>query len=94
MAKEIYLNNLYKIGKVYWILRDTGTPKDKVLSTGFMRQTSAPWATGKGVQIRVKKYVFQIGLCTSFKDIAEEDGLLYAVQGRIMDIPPGEIGDW
>jgi len=90
----MYLNSLYKIGKVYWILRDTGTSKDKVLSTAFMRQTSAPWATGKGIQIRIKKYVFQIGLCASPKTLADDEGLLYAVQGRIMDTPPGEIGEW
>jgi len=88
------MNNLYKIWKVYWILRDTGKPKDKVFSTAFMRQTSALWATGKGIQIRIKKYVFQIGLCSTPKTLADDEGLLYAVQGRIMDIPPGEIGDW
>lgn len=88
------MNNLYKIGKVYWILRDTGKPKDKVLSIGFMRQTSAPWSTGKGIQIRIKKYTFQIGLCSSSNKLTDDEGLLYAMQGRILDTPPGEIGDW
>lgn len=88
------MNNLYIFGKIYWILRDTGKVKDKTISKGFMRQTSAPWRTGNGIQIRIGKYVLQIGICGKPKNLGDQDGLLYAIQGRLMDTEIKEIGDW
>lgn len=80
---------------MYWIIRDIGKPKDPIFSIGFMRQTGYPWKSGKGPQIRVGKYVLQIGICKANKDIKEEqDGLVYAMQGRMMEETPKEIGSW
>jgi len=89
-----YLNVVHKSGPLYLITRDTGTPKSKILAVGFMRQTSPPWGIGKGIQIRVGKYVTQIGIWRNPKDLSEEDGLLHAMQGRILNVTVDEIGDW
>lgn len=60
-----------------------------------MRQTGYPWKQGKGIQIRIGKYVGQIGVCKAKKDIQEEfDGLLYAMQGRLLEEKPRDIGNW
>lgn len=88
------MNNLYVLGRVYWILKNTGNRNQKIISSGFMRQTSKPWLTGKGVQLRMGKYVLQIGICGAPKDLPEQDGLLYAMQGRVMDIDVEKIGEW
>lgn len=91
------MNRLYSIGFTYVILRDIGTPADPILSIGFMRQTGPPWKTGKGVQIRVGKYILQVGLCKpnrELKKAEEEDGLLYAMQGRLLEDEPSRIGSW
>ena len=88
------MNNLYVFKKIYWIVRDTGNPKTKFLSKAFMRQTSPPWFVGSGVQFRVKKYTFQVGICKNSCNMAETEGLLYAIQGRELDLAPNEIGDW
>lgn len=88
------MNNLYVIGKIYWILRDISKPKDRVFSKGFMRQTSPPWLTGSGIQIRFGKYTLQIGICGKPRSLDDQDGLLYAIQGRLMDTEIREIGEW
>lgn len=46
--------------RLYWITRDTGST-EPFISKAFMRQTAAPFWRGHGVQIRLGKYVFQIG---------------------------------
>jgi hypothetical protein len=91
------MNRLYTTGFLYVIVRDIGKPKDRIISTGFMRQTGTPWKTGKGIQLRIGKYVTQIGVCKADKERAhlhEQDGLLYAMQGRLMEEPPSKIGNW
>lgn len=91
------MNRLYSISFVYAILRDIGKNGDPLVSIGFMRQTGPPWKTGKGVQIRVKKYVLQLGICRSNKKITREEhelGLLYAMQARLLEDKPNKIGNW
>jgi hypothetical protein len=91
------MNSLRSIAFLYAIIRDTGNPKTPVFSWGFMRQTGHPWKTGKGLQIRIKKYVVQIGFCKSNKKVKaqeEENGLLYAMQGRLLEEEPSKIGNW
>lgn len=91
-----HLNTVWIAGLLYWIVRDS----DKAgkfpvsLGFGFMRQTSSPWKTGWGLQIRFLKYIYQIGLCRKSKDLDDQSGLLYAVKGRILDTPITEIGEW
>lgn len=89
------MNKLYSISFIYWIIRDTGKPGEKVVSVGFMRQTGYPWKHGKGVQLRLGKYIFQFGVCRSNSEIKEEeDGLLYSMQGRLLNEKPKDIGNW
>jgi hypothetical protein len=89
-----YLNVVHKFGPTYLITRDTGIPKSRVLAVGFMRQTAPPWGTGKGLQVRVGKYITQFGIWKNPKNLSEQDGLLHAMQGRILDTSVDEIGDW
>lgn len=86
------LNLVQGIGFVYWIVRDTH--KGFSLSTGFMRETDFPWRTGRGVQMGIGKYVFQIGFCKRNKLNNEIMGLTHAVKGRELDLKPTEIGEW
>lgn len=88
------MNNLYVFYRLYWITKNTGKKRDPIIAKGFMRQTAAPWFTGTGLQIRFGKYVFQIGICGKPKQLADEEGLLYAMQGRSMDLEPKDIGSW
>lgn len=89
------MNKIKSILNIYFIVRDIGKPIDPIFSIGFMRQTGPPWKSGKGIQLRLGKYVTQIGICRSNKKIKKEvDGLLYAVQGRMMEETPKEIGSW
>lgn len=88
------LNRIQYVGPLYWITRDNGTDNDPVVTRAFMRQTSAPWKTGKGIQIRAGKYTFQFGLCRSSKLRSEDEGILHALQGRYMDTAAKDIGDW
>ena len=89
-----YLNVVHKLGPLYLITRDTGTPKSRVLAMGFMRQTSPPWGTGKGIQLRIGKYVTQLGIWKNPKELSEQDGLLHAMQGRVLNVGVDEIGEW
>jgi len=89
------MNKIKSILNVYFIIRDIGKPTDPVFSIGFMRQTGYPWKHGKGIQLRVGKYISQIGICRANRDLHEEqDGLLYAVQGRLLEEKPRDIGNW
>lgn len=86
------LNLVQGIGFVYWIVRDTH--KGFSLSTGFMRETDFPWRTGRGIQIGIGKYVFQIGFCKRNKLNNEIIGLTHALKGRELNLKPTEIGEW
>lgn len=88
------MNNLYVFYKFYWITKNTGKKNDPIVAKGFMRQTSAPWLTGKGIQIRFGKYSFQIGLCGKPQNLRDQDGLLYAMQGRMLELDVEKIGEW
>lgn len=88
------MNKLYVAGSVYWILRDNSNKQGRRLSIGFMRQTNPPWKTGRGLNVRVGRYSLQIGFCKQEREVAEEEGLLYAMQGRELDLAPNKIGDW
>lgn len=88
------MNNLYVLYKLYWITKNTGKKGDPLIAKGFMRQTSAPWLIGQGLQVRIGKYSFQVGLCGEPQKLGDQDGLLYAMQGRLMDSGPDEIGEW
>jgi hypothetical protein len=91
------MNNLHTIGPIYWVLKDNATSKTPKLAMAFMRQTGSPWRVGRGIQLKMNKYSFQIGLSKKAKttdDLGELDGLLYAMQGRVMETSVLEIGDW
>lgn len=89
------MNTVKSFGFLYVILRDIGKNKDPIVSKGFMRQTGYPWKSGNGIQIRIGKYIVQFGFCKSNKLINNEsEGLLHAMQGRLLDEGPATIGDW
>jgi hypothetical protein len=97
MTKRItstQMNNLYVFYKLYWILRDTGKRGTPIISKGFMRQTSSPWMVGKGIQFRFGKHTLQVGICGDSKSLSDDDGLLYAMEGRVLDSDPEEIRSW
>jgi hypothetical protein len=75
--------------RIYWITRNTAPMGTPVVSVGFMRQTSAPWWNGKGVQFRFKNYSFQVGVLTE-----RGDGLIGQLGGRDMDETASEIRSW
>ena len=88
------LNIVYGIGPVYWIARDTGKKGTPIVSLGWTRELGGYWRVGKGVQIRLGKYILQFGLCKK-KDVkTEEEGILSAIEGRILEIPTAEISAW
>lgn len=88
------MNAVQAVGPVYWICRDVIPPGTPFIAPGFMRQTSAPWRVGKGIQIKLKKHTFQIGISKVGSDMSEEDGLMTAVQGRFLKAKAKEIRDW
>lgn len=88
-----HTNSVWVVGPFYWIVRDFKTSKYPI-SLGFMRQTSSPWNTGRGLQIQVYKYSYQIGVCHKAIQMDDQSGLLFAVKGRILETPSTEIGEW
>lgn len=91
-----HLNTVWMLGPIYWIVRDSDQARKLPMSVnfGFMRQTSPPWKTGWGIQVKVFKYTYQIGVCRKPNNLDDQSGLLYAVKGRILDTPITEIGEW
>lgn len=88
------LNLLQVVGPVYWITRDYVPENTPLVSIGFMKQTDAPWRTGKGLHFNLWKRTFQIGFCRKNHYKNSIDGELSVVGGRFMDIEPEEIGAW
>ena len=86
------LNLVQGVGFVYWITRDTH--KGFSLSIAFMRETDNPWRTGRGIQVGLGKYSFQIGICRRHVAHNESEGLLNAVKGRRLHYRPKEIREW
>lgn len=84
------MNVLQVVGPVYWITKNN-TPKGPFVSKGFMHEIYEPWRKGTGVQVRVFKYSFQIGLCKR-QYLDETTGVLSALQGRFLDTSPSDIG--
>jgi hypothetical protein len=79
--------------RLYWILRDNGTPSTPRLTRSFMRQTSPPWWRGTGIQLRVGKTTFQVGILrekavpVSVTDMEDDaGGLLAQLGGRELDL--------
>jgi hypothetical protein len=85
MNKIQYVQTL----RLYWITRNVGGKGVPLVSAAFMRQTAEPWWQGRGVQFRIGKYTFQIGIL-----LRKADGLLDQVGGRDMDADPKEIRSW
>lgn len=95
LGREVFkgtLNLVQGIGFVYWVTRDTH--KGFSLSIGFMRETDYPWRTGKGLQIGIGKYAFQLGFCRRNKPANEIMGLTHALKGRELNLKPKEISTW
>ena len=88
------LNKVQIVGSIYWITRDlipTGTP---LIARGEMRETAYPWRKGKGVQVRIPRRIFQIGVCSKGTEEDELAGLASAVGGRMMNTTTEEIRGW
>ena len=89
------LNAVTLFGSLYWIIRDNSSLNIPHVSIGFMRQTSHPWKIGKGLQFRFSNYSVQVGLCRSHNSFkTEEDGLLEALGGRILEEDASTIRNW
>lgn len=88
------MNLVQSVGRVYWIIRNNAKKGDRIVSTAFMRGTDEPWLIGEGIQFRFFKYTFHIGLCYPVPADSEEEGVLNAMQGRYMEEPAKEIGNW
>jgi hypothetical protein len=84
------MNHLQVVGPVYWITKNN-TPVSPFVSKGFMHEISEPWRKGTGIQFRVCKHSFQIGICRK-QNLDETSGVLSALQGRFLDTSPGDIG--
>lgn len=88
------LNVVRGIGPLYWIFRDTGKKGVPILSMGWTRELGGYWRVGKGPQIRVGKYIFQFGLCKKQNIKTEDEGILTAIEGRMMQATTSEISTW
>lgn len=88
------MNVVQAVGPVYWICRDIVPTNTPLIAWGFMRQTSAPWRVGKGIQIKVRNHTLQIGLSRVGSNMSDEDGLMTAVQGRYLKAKAKDIRDW
>jgi len=91
---KIALNRVFVIGNLYMIRRDNGKPSDRLIAKGFMHEISAPWRKGKGLQVRIKSQVFQIGFCRKHPHHKEDEGVLAAMGGRYMDVTAKDIREW
>lgn len=88
------MNVVQHVNRVYWIIRDNGTPGQPHIDFGFMHMTGPPWLRGRGPQVRVGKYTAQVGWCGPYEEMSEEEGLLIAMQGRKMEETPQELRSW
>lgn len=88
------LNTVQVAGRLYWIARDLVPEGTPLLVRGFMREVESPWRTGRGIQFKVPHRIIQIGICDKGHPRDDLDGLVYAMQGRLMDDSPHVIGNW
>ena len=89
-----FKNRVISLFFLYYIRRDTGKTGDPILATGFMHQISPPWKRGKGIQVRIKTSVVQIGICKKHHHDGEDSGILAAVGGKYLDSKVEEIREW
>jgi hypothetical protein len=75
--------------RLYWITRNNGVRGTSVLTKAFMRQTAPPWWRGKGVQVRLGKYTFQVGIL-----LRQASDLLDQVDGRELNYDAKQIRAW
>lgn len=88
------MNILQGVGPVYWITRNNSLGATPFISMGIMREVGPPWRVGKGLQITVKPYAFQLGVCRKESYNSVEEGELGALGARYMDETPKELGTW
>jgi hypothetical protein len=88
------LNIVHGFGRIYWIVRDTATGHTPRMCIGWTKELGGHWRTGKGPQIKFGKFIFQFGFCKKHKVEDEMDGILMAVEGRILDTTTAEISIW
>lgn len=75
--------------RIYWITRDTYPPNTPRFALGRMYQTNAPWWQGVGPQIRVGKYIVQVGVLKN-----KGASLLDQLGGRYLDESPKQLREW
>lgn len=88
------LNTVQYAGRVYWIVRDTVPARTPRICRGFMRQVTYPWLVGSGIQVRVMGRTVQVGVCYRQHATDDTQGVLHALEGRIMEENPEQIGTW
>lgn len=88
------LNQVHGFLFVYWIVRDTATKSTPKLSFGWVRELGGYWRKGKGIQIKIGKYIVQVGVCNKHTFDSDEDGTLDALEGRMLSATTTEIGEW
>lgn len=75
--------------RVYWITKDNAPKGAPVVASAFMRQTSEPFWYGKGVQFRLGKYSFQIGILQG-----KNSDFMEALGAEDLDVTVPEIREW
>lgn len=88
MNKAQYIERL----NLYWITRNTGVPGSPLIKKAWMRQTSAPYWRGKGVEVRIRSLTFQVGLLTMRVDSL--DSQLSSKQYLFDAVQPNELRQW
>jgi hypothetical protein len=79
--------------RLYWITKDNAAPGTRRITKAFMRQTSPPWHRGSGIQVRLGKYTFQVGVLQITDQVFDDDfdGLLYQLDGHELAVPAEDI---
>lgn len=75
--------------RVYWITKDNAPAFLPFCSWAFMRQTSEPYWYGKGVQFKLGKYSFQIGILQG-----KNEDFMEALMAEDLDVTVPEIRGW
>jgi hypothetical protein len=88
------LNKVFPLGPLYFIRRDNGTKGTPLICKAFMHEISHPWRRGKGIQVRIRSQVLQVGVCKKYPDQREDEGVLSAIGGRYMDTEVKDIREW
>lgn len=75
--------------RIYWITKDNGSSSMPRVAKSFMRQTAHPYWWGNGIQFRVSKYTFQVGVLRG-----KNKDLLEALDAEEIDMTPQQIREW